>query len=87
MSQPHGNLPQHHLLQQPDENQLNVNNAFGGNMSKFFDFHKSQQQLHQQYINGHSLLNNGDSHRLAVFLENSRVNPSPFENGNCLHFA
>ncbi|XP_062139427.1 LOW QUALITY PROTEIN: uncharacterized protein LOC133848062 [Drosophila sulfurigaster albostrigata] len=77
----HGPVPQQHLLQQPDENQLNVNNLFGGNMSKFFDFHKSQQQLHQQYINGHSMLNNADSHRLAVFLENSRVNPSLFDNG------
>ncbi|KAM8715438.1 hypothetical protein ACLKA7_002485 [Drosophila subpalustris] len=80
-SQPHGPLPQQHLLQQPDESLLNVNNIFGGNMSKFFDFHKSQQQVHQHYINGHSLLNNGDSHRLAVFLENSRANPSLFDNG------
>lgn len=72
-----------HLMQQqqPEENQLNMNNVFGGNMSKFFDFHKSQQQLHHQYMNGHSMLNNGDSHRLAVFLENSRVNPSLIDSG------
>lgn len=79
--QPHGPPPmQHqppHLMQQqqqqPEENQLNMNNVFGGNMSKFFDFHKSQQQMHHQYMNGHSMLNNGDSHRLAVFLENSLI--------------
>ncbi|EDV98858.1 GH13370 [Drosophila grimshawi] len=60
-----------HLAPQPDENPLN--NIFG-NMSKFFDFHKSQQQIHQQYMNGHQL---SDSHRLALFLENGRA----FDNG------
>ncbi|KRG03887.1 CCR4-NOT transcription complex subunit 4 isoform X2 [Drosophila mojavensis] len=70
-----------HITQQPDENSLNVNNIFGGNMSKFFDFHKSQQQIHQQYINGQSQISNVDSHRLALFLENNRPNTSVFDNG------
>ncbi|XP_030246441.1 uncharacterized protein LOC115565424 [Drosophila navojoa] len=70
-----------HITQQPDENSLNVNNTFVGNMSKFFDFHKSQQQIHQQYINGQSQKSNVDSHRLTIFLENNRPNSSVFDNG------
>lgn len=81
-TQTHAPVHPEHITQQPDENSLNVNNIFGGNMSKFFDFHKSQQQIHQQYINGQSQISNVDSHRLAIFLENNRTNPSVFDNGN-----
>lgn len=81
-TQIHAAVHPQHIVQQPDENPNYVNNIFGGNMSKFFDFHKSQQQIHQQYINGQSLLSNSDSHRLAIFLENNRANPAVFDNGN-----
>ncbi|XP_030556601.1 putative uncharacterized protein DDB_G0291608 isoform X1 [Drosophila novamexicana] len=80
-TQIHAAVHPQHIVQQPDENPNYVNNIFGGNMSKFFDFHKSQQQIHQQYINGQSLLSNSDSHRLAIFLENNRANPAVFDNG------
>uniref|UniRef100_A0A6P4EHB9 CCR4-NOT transcription complex subunit 4 n=1 Tax=Drosophila rhopaloa TaxID=1041015 RepID=A0A6P4EHB9_DRORH len=76
----------HALLQQQLLQQQTGENLFGGNMSKFFDFHKSQQQSHHQYLNGHPPQMNGNStvpepQRVAAFLENNRLN-SPFvENG------
>ncbi|XP_070068698.1 PHD finger protein rhinoceros isoform X2 [Drosophila takahashii] len=76
----------HALLQQQLLQQQSGENLFGGNMSKFFDFHKSQQQSHHQYLNGHPPQINGNSavpepQRVAAFLENNRLN-SPFvENG------
>ncbi|KPU73904.1 uncharacterized protein Dana_GF15780, isoform F [Drosophila ananassae] len=78
--QAHALLQQQLLQQQPGEN------VFGGNMSKFFDFHKSQQQSHHPYLNGHTPQLNGngavpDPQRVANFMENNRLN-SPFvENG------
>ncbi|KAH8287937.1 hypothetical protein KR018_008446 [Drosophila ironensis] len=78
--QAHALLQQQLLQQQPGDN------VFGGNMSKFFDFHKSQQQTHHQYHNGHTPQLNGNSavpepQRVAAFMENNRLN-SPFvENG------
>ncbi|KAI8043337.1 hypothetical protein M5D96_004666 [Drosophila gunungcola] len=76
----------HALLQQQLLQQQTGENLFGGNMSKFFDFHKNQQQSHHQYLNGHPPQMNGNSavpepQRVAAFLENNRLN-SPFvENG------
>ncbi|XP_017042824.1 uncharacterized protein LOC108089194 isoform X2 [Drosophila ficusphila] len=76
----------HALLQQQLLQQQTGENLFGGNMSKFFDFHKSQQQSHHQYLNGHQPQINGNSavpepQRVPAFLENNRLN-SPFvENG------
>ncbi|KRG00403.1 uncharacterized protein Dwil_GK28091 [Drosophila willistoni] len=55
-------------------------------MTKFFDFHKGQQQLHHQYLNGHTTLYNTSNvsvtepHRLATFLENGRPNTSFSDN-------
>ncbi|XP_037708601.1 uncharacterized protein LOC119546413 isoform X2 [Drosophila subpulchrella] len=74
------------LLHQQLLQQQTGENLFGGNMSKFFDFHKIQQQSHHQYLNGHPPQINGNSavpepQRVAAFLENNRLN-SPFvENG------
>ncbi|XP_017075620.2 putative uncharacterized protein DDB_G0268364 isoform X2 [Drosophila eugracilis] len=76
----------HALIQQQLLQQQTGENLFGGNMSKFFDFHKSQQQSHHQYLNGHPPQINGNNavsepQRVAAFLENNRLN-SPFvENG------
>ncbi|XP_068149465.1 putative uncharacterized protein DDB_G0285119 [Drosophila tropicalis] len=59
---------------------------YGGNMTKFFDFHKGQQQLHHQYLSGHTTLHNTSNvtvtepHRHATFLENSRPNSSFSDN-------
>ncbi|XP_030384062.1 putative uncharacterized protein DDB_G0277255 [Scaptodrosophila lebanonensis] len=66
------------LQQQPRDNMLCHSGFFGGNMTKFFDFHKSQQQLqHHHYLNSHSPQIN----RNAAFLENGRLNPQLVDNG------
>ncbi|KMY89520.1 uncharacterized protein LOC6731811 isoform X2 [Drosophila simulans] len=76
----------HAILQQQILQQQAGENLFGGNMSKFFDFHKSQQQSHHQYLNGHPPQINGNGavpepQRVAASLESNRLN-SPFvENG------
>ncbi|XP_022228616.1 uncharacterized protein LOC111078311 isoform X2 [Drosophila obscura] len=76
---------QHQVQQNTGENAISPNNAFGGNMSKFFDFHKSQQQSHQ-YPYGHSNQINGnaavsDPQRVTSLLENSRLNSPYVETG------
>ncbi|XP_017025820.1 uncharacterized protein Cnot4 isoform X2 [Drosophila kikkawai] len=77
-------LLQQQLLQQ--QQQQAGDNLFGGNMSKFFDFHKTQQQssAHHPYLNGHNTpqMNGNEPQRVAAFMENNRLNSSPFvENG------
>ncbi|XP_017151388.1 uncharacterized protein LOC108161605 isoform X1 [Drosophila miranda] len=76
---------QHQLQQNTGENGLSANNAFGGNMSKFFDFHKSQQQSHQ-YPYGHANQVTGnadvsDQQRVTSLLENGRQNSPYVETG------
>nr|NP_001188776.1 CCR4-NOT transcription complex subunit 4, isoform H [Drosophila melanogaster]ADV37026.1 CCR4-NOT transcription complex subunit 4, isoform H [Drosophila melanogaster] len=74
------------IIQQQLLQQHAGENLFGGNMSKFFDFHKSQPQSHHQYLNGHPPQINGNGavpepQRVAASLESNRLN-SPFvENG------
>ncbi|XP_055712831.1 putative mediator of RNA polymerase II transcription subunit 26 isoform X2 [Phlebotomus papatasi] len=65
---------QHNNLHSGNEN---MNHMYTGNMSKFFDFHKNQQnQQQQQYMmNGHST--NGpsvDQLNMANLVENNRLN-------------
>lgn len=81
-------LQQQQILQQQQLHQPNHsehilgNNLFGTNMSKFFDFHKNQQQqqIQQQFmLNGGSIgnANNApfnDHLRLNSLLENNRIN-------------
>ncbi|XP_055680361.1 putative uncharacterized protein DDB_G0286901 isoform X2 [Lutzomyia longipalpis] len=55
----------------------NINHMYTGNMSKFFDFHKNQQNQQQQQfmMNGHST--NGpsvDQLNIANLMENNRLN-------------
>ncbi|BFF95018.1 transcription factor SPT20 homolog [Drosophila madeirensis] len=76
---------QHQMQQNAGENGITPNNAFGGNMSKFFDFHKSQQQSHQ-YPYGHTSQINGnldvnDTQRATSLLENTRLNAPYVETG------
>ncbi|XP_020807161.1 putative uncharacterized protein DDB_G0271606 isoform X2 [Drosophila serrata] len=78
-------LLQQQLLQQQQHQQAG-DNLFGGNMSKFFDFHKTQQQssAHHPYLNGHNTpqMNGNEPQRVAAFMENNRLNSSLFvENG------
>ncbi|KAH8249789.1 hypothetical protein KR032_012375 [Drosophila birchii] len=85
-AQAHALLQQQLLQQQQQQQQQAGDNLFGGNMSKFFDFHKTQQQssAHHPYLNGHNTpqLNGNDPQRMAAFMENNRLNASPFvENG------
>ncbi|XP_055853582.1 putative uncharacterized protein DDB_G0271606 isoform X2 [Episyrphus balteatus] len=80
------------LQQQQQDRQQNdhllSNNLFGTNMSRFFDFHKNQQQqqqLHQFVVNGHG--NNGqlnDHARMASLLENNRINSQFLDHTNGL---
>ncbi|KAH8282201.1 hypothetical protein KR054_006109 [Drosophila jambulina] len=85
-AQAHALLQQQLLQQQQQQQQQAGDNLFGGNMSKFFDFHKTQQQssAHHPYLNGHNTpqMNGNEPQRVPAFLENNRLNSSPFvENG------
>ncbi|XP_055908926.1 protein kinase 4 isoform X3 [Eupeodes corollae] len=64
------------------------NNLFGTNMSRFFDFHKNQQQqqqLHQFVVNGHGNNSQINDHaRMASLLENNRINSQFLDHTNGL---
>uniref|UniRef100_A0A1B0BD21 CCR4-NOT transcription complex subunit 4 n=1 Tax=Glossina palpalis gambiensis TaxID=67801 RepID=A0A1B0BD21_9MUSC len=84
------NLPsqqqlQHQMLQQQNSNDNSFHNSlFGTNMSKFFDFHKNQQQKMQSCLNNAGVSINGnpslcDNMHMMSLLENSRTHSQLFD--------
>ncbi|XP_037957103.1 putative mediator of RNA polymerase II transcription subunit 26 isoform X2 [Teleopsis dalmanni] len=70
-------LPSQSALSQSDHPSEQSSNALFGNtnMSKFFDFHKNQQQIHQQFgINANGLGTLNEQLRIASLIENNRIN-------------
>ncbi|XP_059618238.1 uncharacterized protein DDB_G0283357 [Phlebotomus argentipes] len=79
-------LQQQHQQSRTQHNNLhsgseNMNHMYTGNMSKFFDFHKNQQNQQQQFMmNGHST--NGpsvDQLNMANLMETNKLNPQFLE--------
>ncbi|GAB0095266.1 myb-like protein I [Sergentomyia squamirostris] len=71
---------QHNNLHGGSDNSLN-HMYTGNNMSKFFDFHKNQQNQQQQQfmMNGHSTNGSSvDQHNMANLMENNRLQNSQF---------